>query len=588
MALNNQQAAEFAKQEESAPIYTGEENPLAAESKHLAEKRKRKIQETRSKNLPKMNPSRFFFSKEVLASRDKLLLSATFPENTLVQGGDRLTAEDIVVYFDDVMMPFQVENNTIRVFVPRDPYIKLYRPKEYSNIEISVVIYMKNKTGSFIAAFPTKELAEKRESSVLSVINSPAAALLEDPKKKYNVHKLGMNMIGAKPEWLQAKMIHKSTLRIYCQPPNHGNIASDSESDHEETVPTGVVAKNRFNLDQHYRLPISFRAKNVLYTIMQGYLHGAFIHGDPKAEKSSRNTRFTDSLRYTPEMAEEQRVQQAHQFAVEMLEAVGRYYLSKENIFRGNQDLRKSENFREGLLQLLDFCHAFGSQGSKPFQIIFQLAIECGVYKFEVGKTICFHFQRITVRAGKERTMPRQDVQYITLTFRRTAEKVVFNEEVDENNFAQPNSDPNVMDIDQPNYEEDLFKSFDAMSLSEDGTDSSASAESKASKDLVSGPAVLNNGGSQHNGGLQRPAPLPFLQGAPLPLSRPAPLPFLQQAPQALAAFSLAAGQQPGFNGAAATPSIPAETSQDHEKDELEEVAASARRDIGKTKRARI
>lgn len=283
-----------------------------------------------SRSYGRPDPCRFIFNESTFPVDVRLPAAVLMRKDSQGQVS-YLKADDIVCFFDDVLMPFRIQNNTIIIEVQRNPFEKLYRPKEYDNLAITVAVYRRG------GRVPTPGL---NLAALMGQVRANVETKNEAPQ-------------GSQSE----DIIYKSTFRYYMHSPELGDGASDSESDEDEqAIPKGVVAKRRYHMADHLQLAMTFKGQESFYTVIQGYLRGGFFAGtqqDRLNEKSKRNALFTEVMK--------QDVPAARKYVADMLVEVGEYYLSH---------CRQEPDFREGLLQLLDFAHSLGSFGLAAFQTI--------------------------------------------------------------------------------------------------------------------------------------------------------------------------------------------------------------------------
>lgn len=347
---------------------------LAKSSDH-AEKRPLDSSIRSSRGYGRPDPCRFVFNESTFPMHVRLPAGVLARKDVTGQMS-YLGTNDIVCFFDDVLMPFEIENNVVIIEVHRNPFEKLYRPKEYDNLGITVAVYRKG------GRVPTPGLNLTGGRRFASANgggggdkNSNAMETKSDGKAQSE--KQSTSVKGPVEGSAQGDIIYKSTLRFYMRSPETGDGASDSDSDEDEqAIPKGVVAKRRYHMAEHLQLAMTFRGQESFYTVIQGYLRGGFFEGtlqERANEKSKRNSLFTEVMKLD--------VAAARKYVSEMLVEVGLYYLKH---CKGEQD------FRDGALQLLDFAHSLGAVGLKPFQTI----LKEGPFITSNNKSKCFRFPR--------------------------------------------------------------------------------------------------------------------------------------------------------------------------------------------------
>lgn len=351
------------------------------------------ITNTSSRGFGRPEPCRFVFNESTFPMNVRLprgvLLSKTQDGNFRFLGSN-----DIVCFFDDVLMPFRIENNEIVIEVHRNPFESLYRPKEYDNLAVTIAVYRRGgqhvpTPGLDLARFsqPQVKIEQNGSTGMENSIDSKSSMEMKgsiDSRNSMDIKsdKDNKSMQVTKSEggistgnFAQGDILYKSTIRFYMRSPELGDGASDSESDEEEqAIPKGVVAKRRYHMAEHLQTAMTFKGQESFYTVIQGYLRGGFCSPEERAsEKTKRNTLFSEVMK--------QNVAAARKYVSEMLVEVGTYYL---------KNCKNERDFRDGSLQLLDFAHSLGTVGLKPFQIILQN----GPFLSQINNSKCFRFPR--------------------------------------------------------------------------------------------------------------------------------------------------------------------------------------------------
>lgn len=415
MAINQDQAHQIAAEEPNvAPLPLQQLAVLSADAAVASTQQPAVQTPSRThRYFGRPQPFRFIFGEDALPA------SVHLPEGVLArknEAGDvyYLGKDDIICSFDDVAMPFKIENNKIIIEIPRNPFEKLYRPKEYDQTAMSIMVY--NKKGKI------PKLGLNLSGSPLPASDLPADA-------------------SVKPS-----ILYKGIFRFYMSNSALNNGASDSDSDEDErAIPTRVVAKRRYHMSEHLQLAMPFEGQEAFYRLIQIYLSGGFFNGsleERAKEKSKRNQAFTEVMK--------QDVGTTRRFAAEMLVIIGKYY---------HMNCDQEKDYREGILQLLDFSHSLGAVGITPFNSILKGS------PFDVSdRTICFRFLRkfgadinniIVARTPEGDLSERIERE---LQENRPASQVV---NVPSNECTQgvylPQSNPNVIHESQVSHESSYF-----------------------------------------------------------------------------------------------------------------------------------
>lgn len=332
-----------------------------------------------SRGFGRPDPCRFVFNESTFPVDVKIPEGVLLKQDNQGQPG-YLTADDIVVFFDDVLMPFTIQNNIITVKVSENPFFKLYRPKEYDNLAITVAVYKKDgrvpTPGLNLANNPSQQnLNEQARTNTQNSMDTKNEGRVQSQTSMdtKSDSKQSSNPVKGSAH---GDILYKSTFRFYTRSPELGDGASDSESDEDEqAIPKGVVPKRRYHMPEHLQLSMTHDGQVAFYTVIQGYLRGGFFHGteqDRAAAKTKRNSLFTDCMK--------QDVKAARSYVAEMLVEVAQYYMTY---------CKQEPDYKEGILQLLDFSHALGEIGVKPFAVI----IKDSPF-INPNKNACFRFQR--------------------------------------------------------------------------------------------------------------------------------------------------------------------------------------------------
>lgn len=317
------------------------------------EKNTKKRKEKGSRGFGRPEPCRFIFKK------DEFPFEIQLPENILRTKDSQgnivsLKENDILVFLDDCLMYFKIENNRIKIKFNKEPFEKLYSPQKYDNLGITVVVYRNN--GRFVPTpgvtitenFMSKNNIQNNNNT--SNTNTISNSNDMDTSKETKIKK------DTKVQSAHGEIIYKGTFRFYMKP-DLDDLASDSESDQDEqAIPKGVVAKRRYNMSEYLQLSMTDLGKTAFYSVIQAYLRGAFFNGDSKQiaeEKTKRNESFTKAMKNG--------VPAARKYVSDMLGEVSKYYIKYCN---------NEKDYLKGLIQLLDFCHSLGVIGLIPSHAI--------------------------------------------------------------------------------------------------------------------------------------------------------------------------------------------------------------------------
>lgn len=311
----------------------------AAEEKRNAEKRGVK----RDRDLSKLPfPNKFIFTV------DRFPFYITLPVDLSIQeeGSNKrkLGEDELVVFLDDVRMPFKIIDNKVVIELNEVPFAKLYKPTEFDKLTVLISVYYK------------KEYVRRHNLDLGSQSQSQGQQNVPYVPNKVN------NVPEALGE-LQKARIYKGIITFFMSaeigfdPENHSDDDSDAE------YMRGVVAKKRFGLAKILKLPMLQNAQETLYKLIQSYLRGDFFLGDPQninakeQEKTRRNLTFTATMQKGD-------TKEARKHIAAILIEVAKYY---------TQNCSKDADFRNGVLQLLDFSHGLGSIGEEAFRLILNM-----------------------------------------------------------------------------------------------------------------------------------------------------------------------------------------------------------------------
>lgn len=330
---------------------------------------------TSATKIGKPNPYRFVFTKDNFPMTIILPANVLLKRDMAVNGQSNaryIDPKEIVVYIDDVLIPFRVINNIIHIDIHSSPFGNLNKPNEYDHLAVSVQVFMRGGKRNCKVQFPVINNEPNMNTSNLSFNNMAISDsslksikeksldinLMNDPIYKSNTQ--AGSAVEVNTVSLESELIYKSTFRFYMKSPENADIASDSDSDSDENeIENTTRAKRRYpNLGELLKLNMSVKAKNILVDMLQGYLKGGFFIGsekDLKVEKHLRNGVFAEIMKGEALPA----------YVADMLLKVGKYYV---------KNCKNNKDFQEAIMQLLDFSHALGIYGKKTFYELINMA----------------------------------------------------------------------------------------------------------------------------------------------------------------------------------------------------------------------